>query len=175
MKYYSLLLGILLMFCEGCANTLPANDLTATAAATANAAPTRFVLTNEQPLMTLPLNVETFDNPAAILEITIGDIENPAAVSFSILAYFEVKPSAGSSQLTKRLSIGSISTYPANQPGKFVMSAGEAFGNLKSTLQGSEGNTVSLLLELQPISDIEPLPPVKVSIASVEWSDMGPR
>ena len=167
MKYHLLLISVLLVICVDCANS-PA---TQSSVETPNKGQTRLILTSEAPSLSLPLDVKTFANSGAILQISIADIENPSLTPFSIVAYFELKSATESGQPNSRIAIGSISPYPANMPGKFVVSAGDAVEKLSAVVQEQDSSTVMLILELQPISETKPLPAITVNLAPIEWLD----
>jgi hypothetical protein len=96
------------------------------------------------------------------LSLTMVTIDNPSSQAFSLAASLAFA-SAGHAV---EESIGTVSPYPATQPGSFVLTIPEAARKWLSRTDGQ----LSLRLSLQPIASDRPLPdPLRVTIGDPAW------
>jgi hypothetical protein len=96
---------------------------------------------------------------AMSLTLTIAMIENPASQAFSLAASI-----AGAGQV--EAAIGSVTPFPATQPGSFVLGLPEA---VRARLARATGPQ-TLRLSLQPIAADRPLAePLRVTVGDPVW------
>jgi hypothetical protein len=99
---------------------------------------------------------------ATVLSLTMATIDNPASQAFSLTA--TLTWSGGGS--TTEETIGTVSPYPATQPGSFVLTVPEA---ARRWLARSDGQ-LALRLALQPVAADRPLAdPLRVTIGEPAW------
>ena len=99
---------------------------------------------------------------ATTLSLTMATIDNPSSQAFSLAATL-VWTSAGNAA---EETIGTVSPYPATQPGSFVLTIPEAARKFLSRTDGQ----LSLRLTLQPIAADRPLAdPLRVTIGDPAW------
>lgn len=99
---------------------------------------------------------------ATTLSLTMATIDNPASQAFSLTA--TLTWSGGGNTVEE--TIGTVSPYPATQPGSFVLTVPEA---ARKWLARSDGQ-LALRLALQPIAADRPLAdPLRVTIGEPAW------
>ena len=125
-------------------------------------------LTNEHPTGFFPLESNLLNNRPEILEVSVTKVRNPAASPVSIFVYLASDAKKGEAEPEKVL-VGNFSLYPADRPGKFMLSPADAFRKLSETRKVSTAAEWRLVLEMQPPADSKPVPPVEVTIASPNW------
>jgi hypothetical protein len=97
------------------------------------------------------------------LALTIATIDNPSSQAFSLAASM-VWSSATDGPV--EVSIGSVTPFPATQPGSFVLALSEAARDQLTR----HGNASSLRLSLQPIAADRPLvEPLRVTVGDPAW------
>jgi hypothetical protein len=112
--------------------------------------------------------------PPTTLTITVAAIDNPSSQAFSISAGLlaSTAGTAGTAGTADAragtagtIEIGSITPYPADLPGQFVLALPEPTRELLS-----RDTRASLRLTLQPISADRPLAePLRVTIGELTW------
>ena len=103
--------------------------------------------------------------PAApgTLTLTIATIDNPSSQAFSVGASVSWS-NAGTGAIEE--TIGSVTPFPATQPGSFALGVSEAARRLLSRSNGQ----LSLRLSLQPIASDRPLAePLRVILDDPAW------
>ena len=99
---------------------------------------------------------------ATTLSLTMATIDNPASQAFSLTA--TLAWSGGGSTVEE--TIGTVSPYPATQPGSFVLTVPEA---ARKWLGRTDGQ-LALRLALQPVAADRPLAdPLRVTIGDPAW------
>jgi hypothetical protein len=100
---------------------------------------------------------------ATSLSLTIATIENPAPQAFSLAASL-AWTSAGGGPV--EAAIGSVTPFPATQPGSFVLGLPDAVRNQLARATGPQ----TLRLLLQPIAADRPLAePLRVTVGDPVW------
>lgn len=100
----------------------------------------------------------------ATLTLTITRIEDPSSQAFSVSASVVWNAAAGGEPIVQPL--GSVTPYPATQPGRFVLGIPDAARHLLARRDGR----LSLRLALQPIAADRPLvEPLRVTLAVPAW------
>lgn len=119
-------------------------------------------LTASAPRQELALPAFSGANPAT-LTITVAAIDNPTSQGFSVGAGVTW---TGADVRSIDGEIGSITPFPATQPGRFVLALPEASRELVGRSEGR----LSLRLALQPIAPDRPLTePLKVTVGDPVW------
>jgi hypothetical protein len=100
---------------------------------------------------------------ATTLDLTIAAIENPSSQAFSVAASLVWSSAAGA---PTEVSIGSVTPFPATQPGSFVLTLPEA-----GRKQLAGGNSqLTLRLSLEPIAaDRSLAEPLRVTVGDPAW------
>jgi hypothetical protein len=99
---------------------------------------------------------------ATTLSLTMATIDNPSSQAFSLTATL-IWSGAGN---TVEETIGTVSPYPATQPGSFVLTVPEA---ARKWLARSDGQ-LALRLALQAVAADRPLAdPLRVTIGEPAW------
>ena len=100
---------------------------------------------------------------ATTIVLTMATIDNPSSQAFSLTA--TLTWSGGSSGAIEE-AIGTVSPYPATQPGSFVLTVPEAARKWLSRTDGQ----LALRLVLQPVAADRPLAdPLRVTIGEPAW------
>jgi hypothetical protein len=171
-------LAILLMACAGDAKTEPRGPAEPADPGDLRApSPQPIVLTATTPRHDVALAASLAPaTPAAppaaptTLTITIAAIDNPSSQPFSLGASVlagtaDPRAGAGDSRTAGAVEIGSITPYPADLPGQFVLALPEPTRELVA-----RDPRASLRLTLQPISADRPLAePLRVTIGALTW------
>lgn len=98
------------------------------------------------------------------LTLTIAGIEDPSSQAFSVSASVVWNAASGGAPIEQTL--GSVTPYPATQPGSFVL---DVPGAARRMLARSDGR-LSLRLALQPVAADRPLAePLRVTLADPAW------
>ena len=98
------------------------------------------------------------------LTLTITGIEDPFAQAFSVSASVVWQAASGDAPTVQPL--GSVTPYPAAQPGRFVLAVPDAGRQMLARRDGQ----MSLRLVLQPIAADRPLvEPLRVTLANPAW------
>ena len=98
------------------------------------------------------------------LTLTITGIEDPSAQAFSVSASMVWKAASGDRPLVQLL--GSVTPYPAAQPGRFALAVPDAGRQMLARRDGQ----LSLRLVLLPIAaDRSLVEPLRVTLASPAW------
>jgi hypothetical protein len=98
------------------------------------------------------------------LTLAITGIEDPASQAFSVSASVVWKAAAGDGPIAQPL--GSVTPYPATQPGRFVLGVPGAVRQMLARRDGPP----SLRLVLQPVAADRPLAePLRVTLADFAW------
>ncbi len=98
------------------------------------------------------------------LTLTIAGIEDPSSQAFSVSASVVWNATSGGAPIEQIL--GSITPYPATQPGSFVLDVPDA---ARRMLARSDGR-LSLRLALQPVAaDRRLAEPLRVTLADPAW------
>ena len=127
-------------------------------------------LTAGAPQHELAISAFSGSSPATLM-VTIAAIDNPTSQAFSVGAGVtwggvDARPDARPDTRSLDREIGSITPFPASQPGRFVLSVPEASREL---IGRSEGRLI-LRLSLQPLAPDRPLAePLKVTIGDLVW------
>ena len=115
------------------------------------------------PLAGLPSPVPA---PPATLTLTlaVAAIDNPGGQAFSLAASLVGTAAAGAATLDE--PIGSVTPYPASNPGSFVLGVPEP---ARKALSRGDGQ-LALRLALQPIAADRPLAePLRVTLGDPIW------
>ena len=101
---------------------------------------------------------------ATTLALTMATIDNPASQAFSLTATLIWNGGGNSGAIEE--AIGTVSPYPATQPGSFVLTVPEAARKWLSRTDGQ----LALRLALQPVAADRPLAdPLRVTIGEPAW------
>ena len=127
------------------------------------------VLSTTQPQARLPLNQQILERMPPALEIPVARVENEARAGFVIhvaIAWSQDNSGGDSMALA---SIGSLSLFPPDTPGRFTLRSSEAFDELRIAVREFEDYHAWLFFELLPIAEDRPLPEVEVELEPALW------
>jgi len=113
------------------------------------------VLTTEHPTGSFKIDRALLSRPPEVLEISVTKVVNPTASPVDVFVY--VSPAEGDK--TEKQLIGTFSLYPADRPGKFMLSPAAAFRKFSET---SKSSSAELLFEMKV--GAENKAPVEVTI-----------
>ena len=116
------------------------------------------VLTNEHPTGSFKIHRALLTRPPEVLEISVIKVVNPTASPVDIFVYVSTTAEKDKTESDKQL-VGTFSLYPADRPGKFMLSPAAAFRKFSET---SKSSTAELLFEMKV--GAENKAPVEVTI-----------
>ena len=121
-------------------------------------------LTTEHQTASFKIESDLLRRLPEILEVSVTKVVNPTSSSIDIFVYI----ASGEGNKAERESIGSFSLYPADRPGKFMLSPAAAFRKFSETRKSLGAETVRLEFEMK-LPDNKPR--VEVTIETPNWSD----
>ena len=128
------------------------------------AAVTDSVLTLRDSLV-LPLPRGAVADRPALLKLRLLAVENPLGAGFRLQAALVI-PSGGRPSGYRRIEIGTISPFPADQGGKFVLRASQAWAEMPAERGAA---APQLLLSLAGTESPTPPPGLVVRLVPPEW------
>jgi hypothetical protein len=98
------------------------------------------------------------------LTLTITGVEDPSSQAYSVSASVVWNAASGGGPIVQL--VGSVTPYPATQPGRFVLGVPDAARHMLARRDGR----LSLRLALQPTAADRPLAePLRVTLADPAW------
>jgi hypothetical protein len=116
------------------------------------------VLTIEHPTGSFKIERALLERPPEVLEISVTKVVNPTASPVDIFVYVSAAAENEKTEPEKQL-VGTFSLYPADRPGKFMLSPAAAFRKFSET---SKSSSAELLFEMKV--GTENKAPVEVTI-----------
>lgn len=108
------------------------------------------------------LAVAAFASAPANLALTVAAIDNPAAIAFSVAVAVAWRGDGAPIEV----ALGSVTPFPADRPGTFLISIAEP---ARALLVRKDGR-LTARVELQPIAADRPLAePLRVSLGELRW------
>jgi hypothetical protein len=123
------------------------------------------------PARDLPL--PAFPSVPSVLTLPVAAIDNPTEQAFSLRVSLQAWSAASGDRLTPTgsdppasVELGSVTPYPASNPGTFVFRLPETARALITRVQGR----ASLTVALEPIDAARPLrEPLRVTLGALAW------
>jgi hypothetical protein len=125
-------------------------------------------LTTEHPTASFKLDPDLLNRSPEILEVPVTKVVNPSASAVDIFVYVSTQAEKNKPEPEKEL-IGNFSLYPADRPGRFMLSPAAALRKFSETRKGSSADDVRLVFEMKLPPEKKPAPAIEVTIASPNW------
>ena len=110
------------------------------------------VLTTEHPAGSFKIDRALLSRPPEVLEISVTKVVNPTASPVDIFVY--VSAAEKDKTDSEKQLVGTFSLYPADRPGKFMLSPAAAFRKFSET---SKSSTAELLFEMKVGAENKPV------------------
>jgi hypothetical protein len=138
--------------------------------------PGRLLLTDHAPRASASVPLAIVRATPPLVTIMVEKIDNPSKVQVDILVSLRWAPVDEASRGAGRTDIGTLSLFPADQPGTFTLRTSEVFTRLRETGVALEALRVSLDVELLAADSRRRTPgPVAVVIAEPAWMMKEPQ
>ena len=112
--------------------------------------PDHLVLTDHKPRTSYVVPQEMVRAAPPLVTITVERIDNPSQAQVDILVSLRWVPADQASHNTTTTTVGTLSLFPAHQPGTFTLRTSEAFKQLHETDVPLEALRVFLDFDLLP-------------------------
>jgi hypothetical protein len=138
--------------------------------------PGRLQLTDQAPRASASVPLAIVRASPPLVTITVEKIDNPSKVQVAILVSLRWAPVDEASRGAGRTDIGTLSLFPADQPGTFTLRTSDAFTQLRETGVALEALRVFLDIELLAADPRRRAPgPLAVVIAEPAWMMREPQ